>query len=435
MRAGDKENLEMTVTLAKRLFSSTAEGDGQQTQLGSPSPASKRLRLLPPFSEHLPSTHNLKPGSSTAAGSGPVQQTQSSTARKRRHDTEPGNGSAAAASPAGSGKRGKRDNGRPSNAAPSPNSAKTALEALLTCEGLERDADLQAEVAYLNARVQGAAAAAAAAARPSAASTADAGDAADVSSSGADATASAAADEPQAGAAAAAAGRSGASGSSSAVLDAARSSREKRRDQDQNPRARRASGSARNIRDQLAIPASPDAPQEAAAAAAADAEEQPDSPRPVSLELIGDKEWQRLFAVLTLSDTAAGRASGAGGSEAGQDQPGTAAAAGAAGAAYSRSVGIRSHRLSRALHVSELPTAAAAAAVVQEAPSTPARREGGGGSAGCDVTPSRRSSFLAGEWQRVHQQRLSTPQAPQPPAAAAGRDAVTPFGADCDMDC
>jgi hypothetical protein len=96
----------MTVTLSKRLFSSTAEGDGQQTQLGSPPPASKRLRVLPPFSEHLPSTHNLKPGSSTAAGSGPSQQqTQSSTARKRRHDTEPGNGSAAAASPAGSGKR------------------------------------------------------------------------------------------------------------------------------------------------------------------------------------------------------------------------------------------------------------------------------------------------------------------------------------------
>jgi hypothetical protein len=34
--------------------------------------------------------------------------------------------------------QGKRDDGRPSNAAPSPNSAKTALEALLTCEGLER---------------------------------------------------------------------------------------------------------------------------------------------------------------------------------------------------------------------------------------------------------------------------------------------------------
>lgn len=276
------------------------------------------------------------------------------------------------------------------------------------------------------------------------------------------------------------------------MLDVARSSREKRRDQDQNPRARRASGSMRNIRDQvrladfvnplalcpeadqgrqqgcsgecgcvccwhptfmlnvsacslltvcllrffaschlqLASPASPDAPHEAAAAAA-DAEEHPDSPRPVSLELIGDKEWQRLFAVLTLSDTAAGRASSQAGSEAAQDQPGAAAAA-----VDDRSVGIRSHRLSRALHVSELPTAAAAAAVVQEAPSTPARQEGGGGSgssAGCGVTPSRRSGFLAGEWQRVHLQRLGTPPAPQPAAAAAGHHAVAPFGSDCDM--
>lgn len=170
----------MTVTISKRLFSST-EGGGQT--LGSPPPASKRLRVLPPFSEHLPSTHNLKTGS-TAAGPCPSQQTHSSTQRKRRHDTEPGNGAAAATSPAGSGKRvssrhkllgwdcssrltsaqyacrlastttvrstprllcvpattlqGKRDDGRPSNAAPSPNSAKTALEALLTCEGLER---------------------------------------------------------------------------------------------------------------------------------------------------------------------------------------------------------------------------------------------------------------------------------------------------------
>lgn len=95
----------MTVTISKRLFSSTAEGDGQTT-LGSPPPASKRLRVLPPFSEHLPSTHNLKTGS-TAAGPGQSQQqqTHSSTQRKRRHDTEPGNGAAAAASPAGSGKR------------------------------------------------------------------------------------------------------------------------------------------------------------------------------------------------------------------------------------------------------------------------------------------------------------------------------------------
>lgn len=177
---------------------------------------------------------------------------------------------------------------------------------------------------------------------------------------------------------------------------------------------------------QLASPASPDAPFEAAAAAA-DAEEHPDSPRPVSLELIGDKEWQRLFAVLTLSDTAAGRASSGAGSGAAQDQPGAAAAA------DDRSVGIRSHRLSRALHVSELPTAAASAAVVQEAPSTPARREGGssGGSARCDVTPTRRSGFLAGEWQRVHQQRLGTPPAPQP--AAAAHHAIAPFGSDCDM--
>lgn len=177
---------------------------------------------------------------------------------------------------------------------------------------------------------------------------------------------------------------------------------------------------------QLASPASPDAPYEAAAAAGVE-----EHPKPVSLELIGDKEWQRLFAVLTLSDTAAGRASSGAGSEAAQDQPGAAAAA------DDRSVGIRSHRLSRALHVSELPTAAASAAVVQEAPSTPARREGGGSgsgsSAGCDVTPSRRSGFLAGEWQRVHQQRLGTPPAPQPAAAAAAHHAVTPFGSDCDM--
>lgn len=91
----------MTVTISKRLFSS-GEGDGQQQSLGSPPPASKRLRVLPPFSEHLPSTHNLKTGSTAA---GPSQQQTHSTQRKRRHDTEPGNGAAAAASPAGSGKR------------------------------------------------------------------------------------------------------------------------------------------------------------------------------------------------------------------------------------------------------------------------------------------------------------------------------------------
>lgn len=34
--------------------------------------------------------------------------------------------------------QGKRGDGRPSTAAASPNSAKTALEALLTCEGLEK---------------------------------------------------------------------------------------------------------------------------------------------------------------------------------------------------------------------------------------------------------------------------------------------------------
>jgi hypothetical protein len=34
--------------------------------------------------------------------------------------------------------QGKRGDGRPSTAAASPNSAKSALEALLTCEGLEK---------------------------------------------------------------------------------------------------------------------------------------------------------------------------------------------------------------------------------------------------------------------------------------------------------
>lgn len=49
--------------------------------------------------------------------------------------------------------QGKRADGRSSTAAAaSPNTAKTALEALLTCEGLEKDPDLEAEVAYITSR-------------------------------------------------------------------------------------------------------------------------------------------------------------------------------------------------------------------------------------------------------------------------------------------
>jgi hypothetical protein len=127
--------------------------------------------------------------------------------------------------------------------------------------------------------------------------------------------------------------------------------------------------------------------------------------------------------VLTISDAAASRCSSNGSDR----QPGTAAAA-----TEARGVGSRSHRLTHAVDTSAAATAgglSAAGAVVQEAPSTPTRLEGAGsGAIACDLTPTRRTSFLAGEWQRVQQQRLSTPL--RAPAAAAGS---APFEADCDM--
>lgn len=166
------------------------------------------------------------------------------------------------------------------------------------------------------------------------------------------------------------------------------------------------------------------------AAAAAGVDPQPDSPRPVTLDLIGDKEWDRLFAVLTLSDSASARHSSSSGATS------SAAADGQAGAAASaddRSVGIRSHRLSRAVGTAATAPSAAGTAV-QEAPGTPVRRqEGGSGSGGnpAELTPSRRSSFLAGEWQRVQQRRLNTP--PRAAAGAGNSTACAPYVPDCDM--
>jgi hypothetical protein len=123
------------------------------------------------------------------------------------------------------------------------------------------------------------------------------------------------------------------------------------------------------------------------------------------LDLVGDKEWQRLFAVLTISDVATSRHNGSGtggaqGSTAATGRPGTA-----------------SHRFAPALGAPS--DAAAAAAPMQEAPSTPVRVEGSSSQHECDVTPSRRSSFLMGEFNRVQQMRLNTPTSPPAAAAAA----------------
>jgi hypothetical protein len=84
----------MTVTLSKRLF------EDASASLTSP-PASKKLRLLAPLSEHLVSTGHHKPGST---GLVPVQQQHHSTARKRRHDTGT-DSTAVTASPSAMSKR------------------------------------------------------------------------------------------------------------------------------------------------------------------------------------------------------------------------------------------------------------------------------------------------------------------------------------------
>lgn len=70
----------MTVTLSKRLF----EGDATTASLTSPTPASKKMRVLAPLSEHLAAAALSKQGS---AGLGPLHQQHHSSARKRRHDT------------------------------------------------------------------------------------------------------------------------------------------------------------------------------------------------------------------------------------------------------------------------------------------------------------------------------------------------------------
>jgi hypothetical protein len=87
----------MTVTLSKRLF----EGDATTASLTSPTPASKKMRVLAPLSEHLAAAGLSKPGS---ASLGPLQQQHHSSARKRRHDTASEHTNAAA-SPSNGGKR------------------------------------------------------------------------------------------------------------------------------------------------------------------------------------------------------------------------------------------------------------------------------------------------------------------------------------------
>lgn len=94
--AGDKENA-MTVSLSKRLF----EGDATTASLTSPTPASKKMRMLSPLAEHVGAACQTKPG---AAGVGALQQQHHSSARKRRHDTSTEH-SSGVASPLNSGKR------------------------------------------------------------------------------------------------------------------------------------------------------------------------------------------------------------------------------------------------------------------------------------------------------------------------------------------
>lgn len=172
------------------------------------------------------------------------------------------------------------------------------------------------------------------------------------------------------------------------------------------------------------LPTSLEAPQPAAAAAAV---EQPDSPRAVTLELHADKEWQRMFAVLTISDSASSRRSNS------SNRTTAAAAEGRMGAA--------SHRLADVLDgAPSTPSARAAATgpLLQEAPSTPARMEGGtSASQGADVTP-RRSSFLAGEFSRVQQLRSTPPRATDAEARSVRLHTFCPAPAhpvafDCDM--
>jgi hypothetical protein len=87
----------MTVTLSKRLF----EGDATTASLTSPTPASKKMRVSAPLSEHLSASALSKPGS---ASLGPLNQQHHSSARKRRHDAASEHTNAAA-SPSNVGKR------------------------------------------------------------------------------------------------------------------------------------------------------------------------------------------------------------------------------------------------------------------------------------------------------------------------------------------
>lgn len=87
----------MTVSLSKRLF----EGDATTASLTSPTPASKRMRMLAPLAEHVGAASQIKAG---AACVGALQQQHHSSARKRRHDTSTEH-SSGVASPSNSGKR------------------------------------------------------------------------------------------------------------------------------------------------------------------------------------------------------------------------------------------------------------------------------------------------------------------------------------------
>jgi hypothetical protein len=140
--------------------------------------------------------------------------------------------------------QGKRADGRSSAAAPSPSKAAAALQALLTCEGLERDADVEAELAHISTRQQQRQQQQQQQQQPGTAPSSTAA-AAQEGRCTSPRSGGGGGDRRQDASAAASGGSASGAAATRAVLqlDAARSTREQRRDQDQQPRPRSRGGS------------------------------------------------------------------------------------------------------------------------------------------------------------------------------------------------
>lgn len=357
-----------------------------EEELGTSVQTNKKTRVL----ESLLGSPRLLFANSPA-GSACNQGNNGTKTQKKR--CRPGDAGAAAGaqqqepSPPASSKRGKRADGS-NTAAQSPRATAAALQELLTCEGLEKDPDLEVQQAYVSRQLQQRQAAQQ---QPGAAAASGAADDSGASRVSHEAPGSAAPAARRRRSVAAVAANDDAEPQQE--WDAAKSSRGR----DQAPQHGRS-------RDQVSRRPAAEAPEQAHTPPPADEDEE-DGER-ATLDLVPDKEWQRLFAVLTLSGQPRSGPSSA------QQQQQAPAAAQQQPAAVRPNYSAGASTSAAAAAAAAPP--AAAAAVAADAPSTPTRREGETQAAaaaavhsGC-VTPSaaRRGSFLLGEFSRV-QARLT----------------------------